>query len=782
MARVGPTEVGQIDPRQPQAGRIEFVRGRQQLRAVPQPVEAGHAGPLHDAGAERLTPFVVVAVEFDAEHPFDESTGVAALDVVTTESFVDAGILRDQMSADALGDEVRVPLEHHRELLVPFEDRSLPITPQRAEQHVGALGELGHRFGVGGVDVAERRVERARVQLERADVFLGDRDQALADPGPTPLSGADRLGDCHRGAHVLGIDGPVLGEAVDVGGDEGDGRCVDRRQGQVEAPERVLREVPDHRPGLGPEEEGSEHPHQPAHPVGAHRHAEDPGGRRLDLLVVRFGEIGRHGLLHRHRQRFEHGPETVEVPARPRASVDDLHGEREHVVEAGLGDDGSRGRVGEFGEFTTRRIGDGFVGATLQGDLLGHLARNLPVERARRLEDPHRFREVDLRKIEGQSERAERVERFGFVSSLRIVGHAVSLGTLMTHSPAAPDAPAVNVAVTGASGLIGSRLVPELVRRGATRVVGLDTRDPERGSAGFEPHLVDVAGHEIETLLTGVDTVVHLAAVVDPIVDDALMARANVEGTRRVLAAAAAVGVRKFVRVSTATVYGAWATNPIPLTEDSPLRPNPGFAPAVHAAEVERLIHEWHQDHPDVVVTILRAAPVLGAGADHLFARLLAGHRRLRIRREGAPVQVVHVDDVVAALALVVEEDHPGVFDVAAPGWLAADDVRNLMPRNALPAVPLDVMRRLLTRSWRSGVGEIPPSVLPYVLHPWVVATDRLESIGWSATHTNEETLLETHESLATAPNLPPKIAAAAAGVAAAGVAVGIAVNRSRRT
>ncbi len=347
----------------------------------------------------------------------------------------------------------------------------------------------------------------------------------------------------------------------------------------------------------------------------------------------------------------------------------------------------------------------------------------------------------------------------------------------MTHSSAAPT-----IAVTGASGLIGSRLVPELVRSGAGRVVGLDVRDPARSSAGFEPHLVDVAGQEIESLLTGVDTVVHLAAVIDPIVDDALMARANIEGTRRVLAAAAKVGITKFVRVSTAAVYGAWATNPVPLTEDSPLRPNPGFAPAVHAAEAERLIYEWHRDHPEVAVTVLRSAPVLGAGADHLFARLFAGHRRLRIRREGAPIQVVHVDDVVSALRLVVNGDHPGVFDVAAPGWLGADEVRNLLPRSGLPAMPLDVMRRLLARSWRSGVGDIPPSVLPYVLNPWVIATDRLESIGWRAQHTNEETLLETHEFLAPDRGVGPELAAVAVGVAAAGIAVGVAARRARRS
>jgi len=346
----------------------------------------------------------------------------------------------------------------------------------------------------------------------------------------------------------------------------------------------------------------------------------------------------------------------------------------------------------------------------------------------------------------------------------------------MTTSSAAPT-----VAVTGAAGFIGSRLVPALAAAGVPRIVGLDMHEPTRSVAGYEHILVDVAGRDLEGHLRGADTLVHLAAVTDPIADDALMARVNIEGTRRVLDAAAAVGVRRIVRVSTAAVYGAWPTNPLPLTEDAPLRPNPGFGPAVHAAEVERLLHEFGLDHPETCVTVLRAAPVLGAGAEHLWARLLAGWHRPRVRGEGAPVQVVHVDDIVAATMLVALADHPGVFDVAAPGWLAADEARTLLARGALPAAPLDVVRRVLTRSWRAGIGDVPPAVVPYLVHPWVIATDRLEALGWHAQHSNEETLLETHDAIT--PSGPPvaAIAGALASAAAAGVLGAYALHRRRR-
>ena len=80
-------------------------------------------------------------------------------------------------------------------------------------------------------------------------------------------------------------------------------------------------------------------------------------------------------------------------------------------------------------------------------------------------------------------------------------------------------------------------------------------------------------------ILQGVDTVVHLAAIVGPILDESLMIRVNCDGTRRLLDAASRAGVRRIIRPSSAAVYGAWENNPVPITEDAPLRPNPGYLP-----------------------------------------------------------------------------------------------------------------------------------------------------------------------------------------------------------
>jgi UDP-glucose 4-epimerase len=143
-------------------------------------------------------------------------------------------------------------------------------------------------------------------------------------------------------------------------------------------------------------------------------------------------------------------------------------------------------------------------------------------------------------------------------------------------------------------------------------------------------------------------------------------------------------------------------------------------------------------------------------------------------------VQAVHVDDLVSALALAVSNDIPGVFNVAADGWLSQDDVRALLPRSFIPPLPAELLGRVLSRLWSTGLGDVPPTVVPYLVHPWVIANDRLEGMGWRPQHTNEEAILEGLDSLPP----PPSAAryAILAGLAlTVGTAAGLLLRRRRR-
>jgi len=336
------------------------------------------------------------------------------------------------------------------------------------------------------------------------------------------------------------------------------------------------------------------------------------------------------------------------------------------------------------------------------------------------------------------------------------------------------------IAVTGAAGLVGRHLLPALADHpDVGRVVGLDVREPDRRPKSVTFHRVDIAGTSLRPVLEGVDVLVHLAGVVDPVPDEKVMARVNVGGTRHVLEEAAAVGVRRIVRVANAAVYGAWPDNAVPLTEQATLRPNARFSPAVQGAEVARLLSMWRAEHPDVTVTSLRASPVVGgAGSERLLARILLGRPPLRVRGARPPVQVLHVDDLVSALVLAATTDLPGVYNVAADGWLDPDAVAALLPGSRVPAVPAEALERALARSWELGLGDIPPGVVPYLQHPVVLDTTKLRTAGWAPKVSNEDAI---REALTALPPRDRRPAIAAGALVSAGVATTVVVSRRRR-
>lgn len=110
--------------------------------------------------------------------------------------------------------------------------------------------------------------------------------------------------------------------------------------------------------------------------------------------------------------------------------------------------------------------------------------------------------------------------------------------------------------VTGASGFVGSNLVPLLAARGDR--LRLLVRDPTFVSPHGETWPGDLDDEaSLQRALRGVDEVVHLAALVSFMRRDAALAqRVNVDGTRRLASLARQAGVRRFLHMSSVAAVG----------------------------------------------------------------------------------------------------------------------------------------------------------------------------------------------------------------------------------
>lgn len=299
------------------------------------------------------------------------------------------------------------------------------------------------------------------------------------------------------------------------------------------------------------------------------------------------------------------------------------------------------------------------------------------------------------------------------------------------------------VAVTGASSPVGRALLERLdADEAVSTIVGIDTVEPQMPVAKLEFRLGDIRDQLLSVLLDGADVVVHLA--LDPMPsrdEDTLFAR-NVHGTRNVLSAASKAGARKVVHLSDATAYGAHPDNPVPLSEQAPLRANPDYPPAYHALLAEELVAEFADGHPNTAVAVLRPATVLGLGADSVFAQHLENPRLVGISGCEPPLQFVHVDDVATAAHLVALGDHVGAFNVAADGWLSTDEACSVLGKRAFE-VPETLAFTAVRQLWNRGLWPTPPGMLHFLMHPHVLSSSKLHAAGWAPTRSNREVLRE---------------------------------------
>jgi nucleoside-diphosphate-sugar epimerase len=199
--------------------------------------------------------------------------------------------------------------------------------------------------------------------------------------------------------------------------------------------------------------------------------------------------------------------------------------------------------------------------------------------------------------------------------------------------------------------------------------------------------------------------------------------------------------VESLVVVSSAMVYGAWADNAMPLTEDAPLRPNPGSVYAQDKAELERLAGEFGRRHPRTTVAVLRPTVTTSGEPDALdwLGRSLWHVATARHGEADPPAQFLHIDDLVSAVELARRQRLAGAYNVAPEGWLTAARQVELVGRGGRLRIPAGIVDRVVALRWLLGLTSTPPEVLPYVMHPWVVASDRLRACGWEPVSNHEE-------------------------------------------
>jgi len=335
------------------------------------------------------------------------------------------------------------------------------------------------------------------------------------------------------------------------------------------------------------------------------------------------------------------------------------------------------------------------------------------------------------------------------------------------------------IVITGVSGNLGQRLVPQLSNY---TVVGIDVTPPTHAEVDRFVALdlgKEESTRELLLLLRELQPVafIHLAFVIDPqrsgVLDVDRMWRINVAGTARVMEAIGEANrspgstIQHFIFPSSVSAYGS--DLPAPAAEDSPLGAHT-LPYALHKKESDLVVQQRAAALRGCSVFILRPHIFAGASIDNYLmgafrgtpngkgkfaARMRQSARRLPCmlpfgqKYMDNKIQFVHVDDMARLIAWILKREPEAqrvtVLNVAGRGDSMTFAQCIEVAHARLLRVPGQWgMHRVLRFLWNQNISAIPPDATPYMTGEYIMNTGRLKQfLGDDYERVIEKTNLE---------------------------------------
>lgn len=299
------------------------------------------------------------------------------------------------------------------------------------------------------------------------------------------------------------------------------------------------------------------------------------------------------------------------------------------------------------------------------------------------------------------------------------------------------------VLVTGVSNPLGA----EVARRLAPQVphlFGCDVADPlsavEEMDFVHADTRLSVIGKLVRRLR--IDTVVHLAVLVDSPRDERTAHETDVIGTMNVLVGCAGPSspVRKLVVKSSQAVYGATGGDPSFFSEDMLNWDRPGSGVARDLLEMEQLVSDFALRTDECDVTVLRLGYRPSEGTK--LARYLSLPIVPVFAGYDPRLQFLHEDDAADAVVRATTGRHPGAFNVAGQGVVLLSQAIDIMGGRAAPVLP--PYSRWLSRAGLKTLAgiDLPEHLAAFLTYGSVMDCSRLEAAFlWRPEYSSRQTM-----------------------------------------
>ena len=323
------------------------------------------------------------------------------------------------------------------------------------------------------------------------------------------------------------------------------------------------------------------------------------------------------------------------------------------------------------------------------------------------------------------------------------------------------------VLVTGACRFLGGYLTARLAQNPAIdHVIAVDAIAPSKdllrrmGRAEFVR--ADIRNPFIAKVIRNgnVDTVVHAAAAsyAPRAGGRATLKELNVMGAIQLFAACQkAPSVRRVVLKSTSEVYGSSARDPVLFTEAGSARRPLGEGFARDSIDIEGYARGLARRRPDIALTILRLANMIGPAMDTALSRYLAGPVVPSVLGHDARLQLLHEQDALGVLERASVAGRAGTFNVGGSGIIMMSQAIRRSGRVALP-VPRSALQVVDSLRRATSYTELDREQLNYLSYGRVMDTARMRNdLGYSPKWTTVEAFDDYVRGRGLTPIIDPK-------------------------
>ena len=220
------------------------------------------------------------------------------------------------------------------------------------------------------------------------------------------------------------------------------------------------------------------------------------------------------------------------------------------------------------------------------------------------------------------------------------------------------------ILITGATGFLGSRLVEKMSTIDGLKILATGRTLKNKNifkKSNLEYILGDLQDNNfIDRVTSGIDAIIHTAALSSQMGNPKDFHRTNIEVTKQLLKVAIAKRVKKFIFISSPSVYFRFK-HQLELKESDPL-PNPINSYSYSKREAEKLVQS-----SGIPYIILRPRALIGRGDKVIMPRILRAHsegRLMRMGDESNRVDITPVSNVVDAIILALEAEKKAVNQI----------------------------------------------------------------------------------------------------------------------